>query len=396
MMGSSRPKYVSSHSGILARPLFADRSLTAPGHQAGFTLIEVVASLLIVGILGAIAGMGLVTGLRGYMQAKENGHLAQKAQIAMARIKRELMEITDVIKVSNGTDPLIIFDNPAGRQALCEFGKTLQLCELESTKTDFECDNCGTLIDQIDQENPEENFTIEYRKGSEDSEDKEAEKWNFGDGIDSLSTMNVTFVLRRAEGRPGKDGTVPFKTTVSLRNTKNTGGATAISDDDYERAASRYDCFIESAGGGTLPATSLPAKRAFLIVFLLWLFWITSFTDCRRPERRQRKTPAGSSSAHNQSGHVLVALVVTLLLFAALGAGMVSLISSSSTSQVTSETANRAYYLAESGFRYAASRYLNATDANGICKSQDEKSQTLADLHEKNFHPVRRRRPISA
>ncbi len=77
--------------------------------------------------------------------------------------------------------------------------------------------------------------------------------------------------------------------------------------------------------------------------------------------------------------------MVTLLLFAALGAGMVSLISSSSTSQVTSETANRAYYLAESGFRYAASRYLNATDANGICESQDEKSQTLADLHEKNF-----------
>ena len=171
------------------------------GHQAGFTLIEVVASLLIVGILGAIAGMGLVTGLRGYMQAKENGHLAQKAQIAMARIKRELMEITDVIKVSNGTEPLIIFDNPAGRQALCEFEKTLQLCELESTTTDFECNNCGTLIDQIDQENPEENFTIEYRKGSEDSEDKESEKWNFGDGIDSLSTIEC-HIRPAPRGRP--------------------------------------------------------------------------------------------------------------------------------------------------------------------------------------------------
>ncbi len=141
------------------------RSLTAHGHRAGFTLIEVVASLLIVGILGAIAGMGLVTGLRGYMQAKENGHLAQKAQIAMARIKRELLEITDVIKVSNGTEPLIIFDNPEGRQALCEFEKTLQLCELESTTTDFECNNCGTLIDQIDQEIPGGKFHNRVPKG---------------------------------------------------------------------------------------------------------------------------------------------------------------------------------------------------------------------------------------
>ena len=32
--------------------------------SAGFTLVEVIASLLIVGILGAIAGMGIITGMR--------------------------------------------------------------------------------------------------------------------------------------------------------------------------------------------------------------------------------------------------------------------------------------------------------------------------------------------
>ncbi|MFZ0132126.1 MAG: prepilin-type N-terminal cleavage/methylation domain-containing protein [Desulfobacterales bacterium] len=373
-MGSSRPKYASRPIGTFARSLSAGRSLTVCGQRAGFTLVEVVASLLIVGILGAIAGMGLVTGLRGYMQAKENGHLAQKAQIAMARIKRELMEITDVIDGADGTDPWVLFDNPMGRQALRKHGNILQLGSQEPTKVDLDGVVWDTLIDQIDQEDQEKNFRIAYRSGSGD--------WDIGNDIDLLSTIDVTFVLRREEGRAGKEGTVPFNTTVSLRNTKNTGGAAAMTDDDYTRAASRYNCFIESAGGGILPATSLPAKRAFLTVFLLWLFWITSFTDCRRLRRRQRNTPAGSSSAHNQSGHVLVALVVTLLLFAALGAGMVSLIGTSATSQVTGDTANRAYYLAESGFRYAASRYLNATDANGICKSQDEKSQTLADLHD--------------
>lgn len=374
-MRSPRPKYVSSPIGILVRFLFAGRPLAAYEDKAGFTLIEVVASLLIVGILGAIAGMGLVTGLRGYMQAKENGHLAQKAQIAMARIKRELMEITDVIAVSKGTDPSIIFDNPAGRQALRKVGNTVQLCSLEPTKTNLDGVVGDTLIDQIDQEDQEKNFRIAYRSGSGD--------WDIGNDIDLLSTIDVTFVLRREEGRAGSEGTVPFNTTVSLRNTRNAGGAT-INDDDVARVASKYDCFIESAGAGIFPTTSLPAKRAFLTVFVLWLFWITSFTDCRRPKRRQQKIFKGSSG-RNQCGHVLVGLVVTLLLFSALGAGMVSLIGTSATSQVAGDTASRAYYLAESGFRYAASRYLNATDADGICKSKDEKSQTLENLHEKSF-----------
>ena len=53
--------------------------------DAGFTLIEVVLSLIIVGMMAAIAGMGIVTGTKGYVMARENAHIAQKAQLAMAR-----------------------------------------------------------------------------------------------------------------------------------------------------------------------------------------------------------------------------------------------------------------------------------------------------------------------
>ena len=79
-----------------------------------------IASLLIVGILGAIAGMGLVTGMRGYMQAKENAHLAQKAQIALTRINRELIELEKVVNFDDeGTDQWIIFDSPRiGQQTI--------------------------------------------------------------------------------------------------------------------------------------------------------------------------------------------------------------------------------------------------------------------------------------
>ena len=51
----------------------------------------------------------------------------------------------------------------------------------------------------------------------------------------------------------------------------------------------------------------------------------------------------------NKTGNVLVGLVVTILIFSALGVGMLSLSSSSSTSQVVANNTARAYYIAESG-----------------------------------------------
>ncbi|MFY9943806.1 MAG: prepilin-type N-terminal cleavage/methylation domain-containing protein, partial [Desulfobacterales bacterium] len=362
-------------TNILSSSAFTWQHLKSNTRCTGFTLVEVVASLLIVGILGAIAGMGLVTGMRGYMQAKENGHLSQKAQVAMARIKRELMEITAVIVGEDGTEPWVIFDNPAGRQALRKTGKIVQLFILDSTKTDLDGVTGDTLIDQVDQERPEKSFEIKYKNGSEN--------WTIGDNFDLLSSVEVNLVLRRAEGRAGDEGTVIFSTVINPRNNKNAGGAN-ITDDDVTRAAGRYDCFITTASSGYFWMKTISAKRSFIAAGLIGIFGIVSALGYVR-NRRSQKRPGGGSSLRGESGHVLVALVVTLLLFAALGAGMVSLIGSSATSQVIGEGAARAYYIAESGFRYAASRYLNTTDANGICKSQDEKSQTLAALHDALF-----------
>ena len=129
---------------------FCFRSRIGKTHDTGFTLVEVIASLVIVGILGAIAGMGIVTGLRGYMQAKENGHLAQKAQIALTRINRELMELTDVIARDDGADPWVIFDKPSplGRQAIAKVGDTLQLFSLAAGATNLSGVTGDTLIDQ--------------------------------------------------------------------------------------------------------------------------------------------------------------------------------------------------------------------------------------------------------
>ena len=193
--------------------------------------------------------------------------------------------------------------------------------------------------------------------------------------------MELNFVLRRKEGREGEAGTVPFSTTINPRNTANFGGAPTTTE---PVTAKQYQCFVSTAASGSHSLYFFLQKWPAIAIILVVIGTILAAVGISH--RSEAKMSSSSGIAlRNERGNVLVGLVVTLLVFAALGAGMVSLIGTSSTSQVTGNTAVRAYYIAESGFRYAASRYLNTTDTNNICKSQDEKNQTLEDLHDELF-----------
>jgi prepilin-type N-terminal cleavage/methylation domain-containing protein len=65
-------------------------------NEKAFTLIEVIVSLVLIGILSAIAGLGLVQITQGYIFAKQNAETVQKAQIAMTRIVKELGAATRI------------------------------------------------------------------------------------------------------------------------------------------------------------------------------------------------------------------------------------------------------------------------------------------------------------
>jgi prepilin-type N-terminal cleavage/methylation domain-containing protein len=56
----------------------------------GFTLIEVIVSLILMGIIATIAGLGIVQITRQYVFAQQAGETAQVAQVAMARMVKEL------------------------------------------------------------------------------------------------------------------------------------------------------------------------------------------------------------------------------------------------------------------------------------------------------------------
>lgn len=70
--------------------------------EKGFTLIEVIVTLILVGITAALAGMWIVSVVNGYIFTKMNASTVQKAQLAMTRLTKEFVAITSVT-ASSGT-----------------------------------------------------------------------------------------------------------------------------------------------------------------------------------------------------------------------------------------------------------------------------------------------------
>ncbi len=212
----------------------------------GFTLLELIASLVLLGVLTAIFGMGLVAAMKSNEFSRTNVQLSQKGQLAMARINRELMELTDVIAASeaeSSQDPFIIYErmaagNNQGAVRFClhldSTGRTLwlysdlpvtvnQLTQLSGHQGDI-------LVDGV------HSLALSYHMGGSGT-------WSVGAKLELLSTIHVALRLNRPEA---SHRTQDFNTTVHLRNTNNFGGATATAT-----PASRedYSCFISTALG---------------------------------------------------------------------------------------------------------------------------------------------------
>jgi len=64
--------------------------------EKGFTLIEVIVTMILVGITAALAGMWIVSVANGYIFAKMNASTTQKAQLAMTRLVKEFSAISAI------------------------------------------------------------------------------------------------------------------------------------------------------------------------------------------------------------------------------------------------------------------------------------------------------------
>ncbi len=68
--------------------------------ESGFTLIEMIVVLVILGIVAVFLTNAIVYGVQSYVFARNANHLSQKAQLAMARINRELTDMSAVTTAS--------------------------------------------------------------------------------------------------------------------------------------------------------------------------------------------------------------------------------------------------------------------------------------------------------
>ncbi len=398
------------------------------GKPSGFTLIEIMVTLVIVGILATVAGTALVAGINGYMSARENDAMAQKSQLAMARLSRELTEFIEIkspVGSNAKADSILIErleERPSGDDVIKSVaigldGQSVKIKEDEKETTpDFR--DGDVLIDNVN------SLAFTYYRG--------ANAWVPGsDDQRLLSGIRIALSLNRPDGGT----TVVFSTTVHPRNNNNIGGALP-SAATYPDKSQYTQCFVATAAYGDYnhpmvrvlrefrdsrlahtdagrrfietyyavgpslaglikekPWACLLSRLALLpLVFLAFLLThfppavpvliVASWMAARAITRSKGGNPMNPKcTLSGQRGAVLIAVVVTMVIFATLGAVMLNLFTTSTHSQFVGNRSVRAYYLAEAGYRYAASRYLNATGPN----VETARETALAGLHNKTF-----------
>lgn len=77
-------------------------SARGTGSQLGFTLIEMIFSMVLFGIIGVFSGLFIVRSLEGYILSNSNLGRTQKVQSALTRLAIEMENLTTISNYSNG------------------------------------------------------------------------------------------------------------------------------------------------------------------------------------------------------------------------------------------------------------------------------------------------------
>ena len=72
-------------------------------NQQGFTLFELIAVLILIGVIASFVAFFLLTGFKGYLKTKSATEGALNAQMALDRIALELRDISDIIPTPSST-----------------------------------------------------------------------------------------------------------------------------------------------------------------------------------------------------------------------------------------------------------------------------------------------------
>lgn len=198
--------------------------------EAGFTLIEIIVTLVIVGIMGAIGVMGISQGVRGYIFAKDNSELSIKAQLAMARMNLIFMEFIDIDSASSTSVTYWLLENGVPTQETLYFDSsdnTIKIAPGANTSGgDILVDHVANLDLAFQRRTPEGNI----------------ENWSPAHDLDLLFFIVIELELARTDG----GGNITFRTSVNPRNNQNLGGEPSPQIDPGEGNG----CFVATAAFG--------------------------------------------------------------------------------------------------------------------------------------------------
>jgi len=110
--------------------------------ERGFSLVELIASLVIAGILAVSLMTIVVSAMDGYFFARDTVDISQKAQLALARMRIELLNAN---AISEATTVKIVFTNEEGTFELERTGTDITL--KQNTPTAIAAQ---TLVDGVD------------------------------------------------------------------------------------------------------------------------------------------------------------------------------------------------------------------------------------------------------
>ena len=159
--------------------------------QNGFTLIEVIVSILIIGILTTFVGTGIARIIEGYHFSRDNADTAMKGQLAVSRMVKELRSI-DGLTVGTKTSITYSYN----RDGVSVAGRTLSWA---GSATDPLLLGGNLLVDNVN------DFELTYHTGYNDPGDN---LWN---GTEDM--IGISLKLKGAS-----DQVSSFSTRLMPRN----------------------------------------------------------------------------------------------------------------------------------------------------------------------------------
>jgi prepilin-type N-terminal cleavage/methylation domain-containing protein len=181
-------------------------------NENGFTLIEIIISLVIVGIMASIVGILMVLGVQEYAFSKENIAVSQKASLALKRIEKEIRGLTAMDEI-HSNDSCIRYKietlSPYYR-AIGIRGNSIEL----KIVPDSDCDcatNGDVLADQVS------SLILSYESSASDPSTVSSSPPL---KLQDLSEVRVLFTLNLRSGEVSKS----FEVRINPRNNGNLNG----------------------------------------------------------------------------------------------------------------------------------------------------------------------------